>query len=332
LYDRLVIPRPPTLAEETPKAGRPSQRARWESEEWDPNRLDRLLDILREHELALELPWGQQARDDWRNLYEGAALPVIGSKRAEILEMARNDIENAKSQMPNQAPYVATAGLIATYVANELQHKVLQRLVALAKTPGVSIEPVIAYASYGEFQGEQAVKRAAEKADQDLALDSANPYGLFGWEFFIPEDADASDCDLLKRACKLAVRQDIREHRQSFHYWLKQMHDGRVDPEAARADMLKRLQEYQKIVAGSGWKTVTRYVAKFAPVSGPLLQLLRVFVPGVPEFLALGAGVAGAGAPLIVEGLLPENKPDERVRPAALVHDIRRFFGKNSVA
>ncbi len=324
LYDRLVIPRPPTADEEKPKSDEQSQWTRWGASGWKPGRLEKLLDILRKHELAIEIPWGEQARQDWKKLYDGADLPAIGAKNTESLQLVRNQVEIAKATMPNDAAFIATGGINAAYVAGELQHPTAKRFVALAKTPGVPIEPVIAYASYSEFERQQQVR----KTDQVVAPDPARSYAFFGWEFFVPEDTDKSDFDLLQGACTLAARKDLREHRQSFHYWLKQMHEGSVDPEAARADMLKRLCEYRKIVGGSGWKIVTRYAAKAAPVAGPLLHLLGFFAPGVPEILSLGGDVAGAGAPLIVERLLPVSKPDERVRPAALVHDIMRFFGK----
>ena len=145
----------------------------------------------------------------------------------------------AKATMPNQAAFVATGGLIATYVAGEVQHPLAQRLVALARTPGVPIEPVIAYRSYKEFQHEQSVKKV--KFDPT----AERPYAMFGWEFFVPEDSDKTDWQLLREACQLASRDDFRESRQSFHYWLKHMHEGNVDPETARDDMLKRLREYR---------------------------------------------------------------------------------------
>jgi hypothetical protein len=325
LYDRLVIPRPPTLDEERPKPGEQSQLERWAANGWKPDRLDQLLDVMREHDLTIELPWGEQARDDWKKLYDGANLPEIGAQRATILQMAKEDIRVAKEQMPNQAAYVATGGLLQTYVANELQHQVAQRLTALAKTPGVPVEPVIAYASYGAFQHEQSVK------DRDLAPDTANAYALLGWDFFIPEDTDKSDIEMLRITCKLAARKDLREHRQSFHDWLRQMHEGRIDPETAAKDMKERLDAYRKIASGSGLgnsiKPVARFVAKTAPVSGPILAVLGHYF-GIPDVANLWAGLAGAGVPLILQPLSRESRPDERVRPAALVHDIRQAFGK----
>ena len=316
LYDRLMIPRPPTLEEEQPEPKEESQLTRWMRSGWKPGRLKNALDILRERELAIELPWAEQARRDWSDLYHGSDFAQIGGKRSEIVNMARAEIEMAKATMPNQAAFVATGGLIATYVAGEVQHPLAQRLVALARTPGVPIEPVIAYRSYKEFQHEQSVKKV--KFDPT----AERPYAMFGWEFFVPEDSDKTDWQLLREACQLASRDDFRETRQSFHYWLKHMHEGNVDPETARDDMLKRLREYRAVIRGSRMKTIPRYVAKVAPVLAPLAHLV------LPETYAIGGDAAAGGASLIVEWLLPEKKSDHHARPAALVHQARRFFDR----
>src|SRR6266568_999275 len=92
LYDRLVIPRPPTREEEQRLPGEADQSVRWGANGWKPGRLRDLLDILGEHELAIELPWGDQARRDWQKLYDGKDPQEIGAKRAETWEMARYEV------------------------------------------------------------------------------------------------------------------------------------------------------------------------------------------------------------------------------------------------
>jgi hypothetical protein len=214
--------------------------------------------------------------------------------------------------------FVATGGVLAKYVSGELQHDLVRRLVALSMTPGVPVEPVIAYGSYRAFQQEQAVK----KADPDNVPETLHPYALFGWTFFVPEDSDKTDEELLRAAVKLASRADFREARQSFHYWLKQIHAGGVDAKTAEIRMLKMLKEYRDIVRGSGWKTVLRFAAKAAPVIAPIGHLF------LNEHLAIAGDSLARGAMLVVDKLVPEKKPDTRLRPAALVHEARRFFGK----
>lgn len=317
LYDRLMIPRPTTLKEEEPGPGEEDEVTRWRRQGWQPERLRELLDILGEGDLAVELPWGKLVRKDWYDLYHGSGLEQIGARRTEVAESAKREVEMAKWAAPDQAPFVATGGLIASYVANEAQNDVARRVVALAKTPGVPIEPVIAYSSYTDFHGEQALQPAASP----LPPEALRPYAMFGWEFFVPEDANKSDHALLRDAIKLASRPDFRETRQSFHGWLKQMHDGAVDPATAREELLRMLEEYRSIVRGSGLRTAVRYAAKAAPVLAPLAGLLGAEV-------GMGVGVAVGGAALTVDWLVPKSKSDERVRPAALVYEATRFFGK----
>jgi hypothetical protein len=316
LYDRLMIPRPPTPEEEAPEPGEKTH-AGWPAE-WEPQKLHELLDILGEHELAVELPWGKQARQDWSKLYHGQNVNDLGARRTALAIAAKYDIEAAKTITPDQAPYIATAGLISMYIAGAVQNKAARRLVDLTRKPGVEIDPVIAYGSYQDFQQEQALRPAAASKPPPADI---SPYALFGWEFFVPEDSEKSDHDLLRAAARLAARPDFQETRQSFHSWLKKMHDGSHDPEDARVEMLRMLEDFRNQVRGSGIKTAVRYVAKVAPVLAPLAGLFG-------DVTGIGVGVAVGGAALLVEWLLPEKKPEERVRPAALVHDARRFFGK----
>jgi hypothetical protein len=128
LYDRLMIPRPPTAEEEEIEPGEKTQGTGW-PKEWEPNKLRELLNILREKDLAVELPWGKQARQDWSNLYHGHNLDDLGAKRTELVEAAKHEIEMAKVNVPDHAAYIATGGLIALYITNAVHNDVARRLV-----------------------------------------------------------------------------------------------------------------------------------------------------------------------------------------------------------
>lgn len=58
LYDRLVIPIPPDAGE----------RARWDSQHWDPARLDTILEILGDR--AFPVKWDASREASWRSRYE----------------------------------------------------------------------------------------------------------------------------------------------------------------------------------------------------------------------------------------------------------------------
>lgn len=55
LYDRLVIPYPPT----------PEERARWNAQKWNPGLLDAKLEILGE-EMAIRVPWNEWAEQRYK--------------------------------------------------------------------------------------------------------------------------------------------------------------------------------------------------------------------------------------------------------------------------
>ncbi|MBO0754258.1 MAG: hypothetical protein J2P54_00220 [Bradyrhizobiaceae bacterium] len=316
VYDRLMIPRPPTLEEEPLEPGE-VEDAKW-PDEWNPQRLREMLNILQEGDLAVELPWGKQARQDWAKLYHGHDLDELGAKRTKLAEDAKHQVEIAKMNMPDQAPFIATGGLIAMYTTNAAHNDVAKRIVNLARKPGVEIEPVIAYSSYDAFQQEQHLRQA----DPNCPADDLSPYALFGWEFFVPENTEKTDHEMLRAAVKLASRKDFREMRQSFHGWLKKMHDGSHDPEEARQEMLKMLGEYRNFLSGTGFKNAVRYAAKVVPVLAPLTGLLGGNVADI------AVGVAASGASLLVEKLFPEKAPEDRIQCAAMVCEAKRFFGK----
>jgi hypothetical protein len=103
-----------------------------------------------------------------------------------------------------------------------------------------------------------------------MPLPATTGYAMFGWEFFVPEDSEETDIKLLRKAAKLASRPDLRETRQSFQGWMKQMFDGDVDRQDAYEQILKMLAEYQKIVRGVGLHKSACYAAKGASVLAPL--------------------------------------------------------------
>jgi hypothetical protein len=224
----------------------------------------------------------------------------------------------AKTEVPEEAAYIGTGGTLALYVAGAIQNKLASQLINLARAPGVPIDPVIAYGSYNDFTDEQGVEVVANDSSFDRQL---SPYALFGWEFFVPEDSEKSDVQLLRDAVKLASRSDFREHREDFNGWLKQVYEGQVDTHDARENAVKALGEYTKIARGSGIRTAARYGAKAATVLAPLAGLAG-------HGIGVGVGVVASGAALSMEWLLPKPETPDRLRQAAVLYDARRFFRK----
>jgi hypothetical protein len=200
-----------------------------------------------------------------------------------------------------------------------MQNDLARKIVSRAKIPGSQVEPVIAYGSYGEFADDQGVSIAQLPPSPSKP---AAPYALFEWEFFVPEDSGKSDAELLRQAAKLASRSDFCEARQYFQGWLKQMYAGEVDRHDAREQILKMLDEYTGMMWKSGLKTAARYAAKAAAVLAPLAGLAG-------HNAGVEAGVLAGGGGLAVEWLLPKTEVPARLRPAAVLHDARRHFGKH---
>jgi len=319
LYDKLMIPVPPISIEKKVKQDEKSEYKRWVENKWKPKRLFRLLDIIKEKnpDLIVELPWDKHAREDWENLYNSNDTEHFGKNKTTLLQSTKYEIDVAKTTAPNDAHYLATAGLISLYIANEMHNKVAKQLIALTKTPNTEIEPVIAYRSYQKFRKEQSLY----SINQKITEKTINPYALFGWEFFVPEDSDKSDEQLLRLALKLARNNELQESRQLFHSWLKQMYEGNVDPEKAKEKMLSMLNQYQSIVRDSRIKTIVRYAAKIAPVLTPLTCFIN-------PYIGVGLSVSAGFSPLFVEWMLPKKEPNLSYQPASLVYDARRFFGK----
>ena len=319
LFDKLIIPRPATHEElyfEGQSKPAIDQLQRWRDEDWDPDAQRRLLDVLKEFDLAIELPWGGLAQHDWQRVYDDPAAE-LRFDRSDLTRSIQDQIEMAKSGIPEEAAYLSTAGLLALYVANKMSNDVARKLFNRAKTPGVPVETVIAYGSYAEFQGDHG---PGDSADLPVP-ETTSPYAMFGWEFFVPEDSDKSDAELLRQAAQLASRPDFCETRQYFHGWLKQMYEGGVDRQDAYEDMLKMLSEYKSIVKKSGLATSARYAAKVAQILAPIAGLAG-------HGLGVAAGVAVSGAAMAVERLIPLPQVPEHLRSAAVLHDARKFFGK----
>jgi hypothetical protein len=318
LFDKLVIPRPATNSElyaegETTPAE--DQKARWIRKGWDPVRQRELLDILGEFHLAVELPWGNRANQDWQGIYNNSASDQMECARSDLATSIQFQVDLAKSNIPEEAAYVGTGGTLALYVANELGNKVARKLLALARTPGIPVEPVIAYGSFADFSTDQGIVNVKGATPPPATAG----YAMFGWEFFVPADSEESDIKLLRKAAKFASRPDLRETRQSFQGWMKQMFDGDVDRQDAYKQMLKMLAEYKKIMRGAGLHKGARYAAKAASVLAPLAGLAG-------HGWGVGVGVAVSGVSQSLEWLLPVPQIPERVRPAAVLYDAKRFF------
>lgn len=232
----------------------------------------------------------------------------VGTDRGGMVSALSQHLKHAP---PNEAAYLGTGGLLQMAVANLVQFDVARKLVALGRPADAEVEPVISYRSRETLQRQQQVQGDEES--------SSLSYAMFGWDFFVPEDSEKTDYELLREAMKLARRSDFREVRQTFQGWLKQMYQGGVDPHDARAEMLRLLEEYRKFMRGSGVNTALQYAAKFVQIAAPLAG----------KEIGVVTGVAMTGATIAMDRLWAKRGTETRSLPAALVYESRRFFGRN---
>jgi hypothetical protein len=298
LYDRLVIPVPPKEDQE---------HERWRENRWQPERQRRLVEIL--GDWVVEIPWDEQHRSDWETLYRSADPIERARARVDSAGKAAFDAQQTKIARDAAWPYKATRLLLTDAPErDDLYYE---------KVPGVEVEAVAAYPSFPSFAREV---RAKPLAHGRTVAPGEQLLGVFGWEFFVPEDAKLSDEKLLEKAVKLAARPSFRDNRAEFHRWRRRMVDGRVDPDSAVAELEKRLVRYQK-------------AARARRTKGRVKTTLTVFGLGAqaaalvfPPAAIPGAGLlVGAGA-LATDKLLPEQTPDERARVAAMCYDAREHF------
>jgi hypothetical protein len=325
LYDRLIVPRPPTEEEEPPAPGEPDERTLWKRRGWQPEKLDVL---LKEElsDLAIPVPWTRELQGNWRARYKDEF--GIGPRR-EAAAWAQNDLENvlaAAATSPDSAGAWVTRGLIKAYADEKADHNLVRQLVALAQPTerDSRIETVIAYGARKNFERDLRLEAAKKGADGGAASlkRGRSSYAIFEWQFFMPEDEDPTergDRTTLDNALALARRADFREVRQRFQSWLANMHRGQVDPEIARREMERLLKEYRAMLKKQAWRKRVRWASKIAPVVAPLGELV---LPG----LGVVTGVAAGGAGLYIDKNLPDLQIPDRLTPAAMVHQARRFF------
>ena len=303
-YDRLVIPAPPE--------GDGAEYGRWRRKGWDPDRHKAFRDLLGEAGLLLEIPWDDSLKAWWRatQVAENVEVAGVGGSDRFALEGLRHDIHELQHCSKHDAPFYGTAGVIASCVGGELDHPIVKRVVAMARTD-TPIEAVVAYRNFGDACTQLDVTE--KPARQSHGSDAA--YHVFGWNIFVPMGVDPDDPALLRRAIKTAARDDLRELRQSFQGWVKALSEASVDAEAGRRELETRQKEMEAISKGDN--TVARWAVRLTPVLAPIVGL-------VDAQMGVFAGSAAAGLNLFVDKMFPAGTLPGRLRPVSYVVEARK--------
>jgi hypothetical protein len=303
LYDLLVIPVPEDDDLET-----------WDENGWRPEELRETLSILGK-DLVRTVVWTQERKDQFTTRYRHQRRTNArqGADRlgmAAAVEFDASNIRRAREMNPAVDPMYVTRVLLADHASAQRDREFI------ALSPDVYVEAFAAYPSYGAFDAE--IRTAPVVPDE--ASRAENLAGVFGWEFFVPEDSSMSDEDLLEEAVTLAGRKSFKEARGAFHQWRRELVEHGARAETARADMERIIGRYQEETARV--RTKTRVLNGFTIVGG-LASLVASFV--FPPIGAAGGflTLASFGA----EKLLPGAGVSAEARMGAMFADSRKHFG-----
>jgi hypothetical protein len=310
LYDRLVIPVP---------ADEPGSEAATWSAKWNAARQARVLETL--EELAIPLPWTKQRQEAWQARFDAEAAPERRQVVAEMAQGVSGDVAIARDPANRDLPYRITRALLTDQFNNDKDDDLLRRIKATEKLkPGSKLEVIAAFPSYEAYSKVLGSEGATTGAMPGGMLP---PTRIFGWTFFVPESnawGETADLRLLAEAVNFVRTTDFIEKRSEFYKWLADISDGGVPPDAARADMEKRISQYTELMRRQGWGKVARRAVK-------VVDAFAGGLGAVNEIAGAAAEMFLGNADIIADEMLGPQAVPPRLKVAAMFHDARGRFG-----
>jgi hypothetical protein len=261
-----------------------SERPRWVAQGWRPDRLEACLEIL--GDLAIPVPWDEHKRDTFKTRYMAA-------------QGADFDARNlAEAQQMNQDPFYLTRVLLSADFLPQLPR-------------GVSkVWAVAAYPSANAYRKDYT-SDARQERQETLGL-------VLTHRFLVPKAAGKSYRDFLKKAVRLASRDDFREKRAQLYRWQEEIIENDIPNDKAVREMEQYLKQYNDAVKRAEREVYWKFAFTVIPI---------------------GLSIAGATlvTPLVVAGglvsLVKFVKFDRRpvirageCAAAAMFYDIRKSF------
>jgi hypothetical protein len=203
LFDRLVVPYP----------ANENERNRWSTKNWQPDKLDELLELLGDR--AITFPW-----------YEDLYVTRFSKNIAEIF--SKDHLQAAKES--HMDPFYLTRQIVA------------EEEVAKHQNDYIKIWTMPAYPSRQAFKDRPAQTPAEKK--EELAFVIAN-------HFLTPHDPTLPDQTLLTEALELSKRDDFIEKRNVFRKWQEDVLEDELTPQQAVREMENSLEELQAIMKKS---------------------------------------------------------------------------------
>jgi hypothetical protein len=280
LYDLLVLP--------VPDGDRELEG--WSRLEREPRVQQQLIEIL--GECALPVPW---SLTDWTDAE--IRDEIYGGIVAMTQQVASGVGRHQDPGNPDDPAFMPTRSILAEDIG-------ARKMWALAA--GHEVEAVVAYGSYRDFQRDRgSLVEAAESGRQ--------PVFTFRWSFFVPDNSERTNDDLLRDAVELARTDEISDWRAAVQRWRRNsVLKGESDTEALR-DIEALIKEYGEAARKKKISVRTRW--GFA-VAAAAAGSAAAFVPLVDipaAHFGLGSLVSQHGVP-------------KRLQTAAMFHEARRRF------
>jgi hypothetical protein len=302
LYDRLVIPVPP------PRDAK--QEEEWHKNGWDPDGLAEMIERMTRAnpDLVWQIPWDEPRRKQFESRHITARAVADDTRR----------LAEAQKVNPDGRAFGITREILYEYARDPANGPDLPK--------DVWPDPMPAYPSYHAFVRDVPIDNRGEPKGDEKTL-----AGVFGWQFFAPDEPQMDHLDLLEAVAQFAKAQDFRDNRREFHNQRRELIRRGVPDEKAVAEMNRLTAQYAE--ATGKIKLRTRAVNGFtvsgiaAGVAGALAGLFDVPVAG-PVLGLTGAFFTacrfGADQWLAAPALRPEQQA------MAMVHDTRNWFARKA--
>ena len=185
--------------------------------------------------------------------------------------------EHYKSRIDAAKDVSFDGGHIVAEQANvdalHMTRKILaQECVPELPTDVTKVWALAAFPSLLAYQEDQA---AASKSVLQEALAMVLTH-----RFFVPENEDKSDDELLAQAIKLARRDDLREKRAKFHRWQEDIIEQQIPPSEAVTEMEELLKQFEAVARKARIEVYWKFTFMAIPA-------------------AIGMATAGAGMQLV---------------------------------
>jgi hypothetical protein len=262
LYDRLILPVP----------GDSQERTRWADAGWQPDRLDKLLEVLRtsgdeQKRHAITVTWNQNTRD----LFNQRVLT------ASVVSGEANKLHWTRQLLAGELRPEAPVGVI----------------------------PVSVVATYPSVDAAEQ-DWVENPADQPRAVLTA----ALAHSFLVPAPRGRGDLELLRDAVALADEEDFQQKRARMHAWQDDVLQKGISTPKAVEEMAQYVEEYNAATKKAMGEVYRKFAFTLIPIAiaavpGPLS--IPAGLAGIAELVkfwifdrkpVIQAGDAEAGAML----------------------------------